>query len=284
MFDEFFITDIAIEAAQRAEIGDIARKTKLSYGIEQLFLNVDTIELSKRINRERGVYVTLDCGPDVYVSSKACFALEKYVSNVIVKLAGNIKRSSPVFVAGLGNNEITADALGGYTVGKIKVSRGNDSVTQEVCALSAGVYGATGIQSVEVISALTKTINPSLVILVDSFATSSVNRLGASYQISTAGLAPASGVGQDKPRIDRSVLGVPVISIGVPLVLSMRTLICNFASSYAEKLGCENDQFKLRQYLSDSKLSGLIVAPKDIKYMVEICSDIISGAINRTFS
>lgn len=287
MFDEFFVTDMIIEAAERQNVFDIAKSKRLSYGIEQRFINIKSMEAAKKLNRERGIYVTYDCSAEFMDNNRACSALERYIANTLTELGGILRKKSPVFVVGLGNGDIAADSLGSLTVSKVAVSRQTEETgqlhTQSICALSAGVYGATGIQSLEVVKALSDSIKPSLVILVDSFATSSVVRLGQSFQLSTAGITPGSGVGQDKERIDKSVLGVPVVAIGVPLLLSLRTLISSFVSRFAEQSGCEKDEFKLRNMLVENKLSSLIVAPKNIKFLAELASSVIANAINKAY-
>lgn len=287
MINNYFITDLTVEAAEKLGFSDIAKTKKLSYGIEQNFINIKNLDTAKKLQRERGVYITYDCGGEIFENNRACAALERYLSNSIIELSGVLRKKSPVFVVGLGNGEIVADSLGSLTVSKIAVNRQLEEVGrlegQSVCALAAGVYGATGIQSLEVVKALCGEINPSLVILVDSFATSSVARLGQSFQLSTAGITPGSGVGQDKERIDKSVLGVNVISLGVPLLLSLRTVIGGFVNKFIEETGCEKNEFKLRSMLVENKLSSLVVAPKNIKFLAELSSGVIANAINKAF-
>lgn len=91
----------------------------------------------------------------------------------------------------------------------------------------------TGMQSAEIIGGVANKIKPCAVIVIDSLATSSVKRLGRSFQISTTGISPGSGVGLDKERIDKSTLGVPTLSIGVPMMLALKTAIYNFVKDFA---------------------------------------------------
>ncbi|MDE6302553.1 MAG: GPR endopeptidase, partial [Clostridia bacterium] len=121
------------------------------------------------------------------------------------------------------------------------------------------------------------------VILIDSLATSSISRVGTSFQISTAGISPGGGIGQDKQRIDRSVLGVPTIAIGVPLMLSMRTAIYDFVKYYSEQIGVGMDEYRVRACMVDKNLSNLVVAPKEIDFFVDASAGVIASALNRTF-
>ena len=157
-----------------------------------------------------------------------------------------------MLVAGLGNRLIVSDSLGTRCVEKLHVTRDlNASSLQSVCALSTGVSGMTGMQYAEIISGVVSKIKPCAVILVDSLATSMAKRLGRSFQISSAGIAPGSGVGLDKERIDKSTLGVPAISIGVPMMLALRTAIYSFIKDYASKQDGAIDEFSLRERLKE---------------------------------
>lgn len=284
MIDQDFVSDMAVEAAQAANLSDLCKLQKLSYGIEQRFLNIKTLDLAKKVGRERGVYVTYDCPKTIYENERHARALEKYLAQTVNNLVGTQKKSSPILVVGLGNADIVADSLGQRAAENIKVTRKNMDVsnfhTQCVCALQTGVLGTTGMQSNEVTSAIVEKIKPCLVILIDALATSCVSRVGTSFQISTAGITPGSGVGQDKERIDKSTLGVPVLAIGVPLMLSMRTALYNFVKDYTEALGCKINEFTLREELIKKNLSNLVVTPKDIDVLAQGAGLMIANAIN----
>ena len=141
----------------------------------------------------------------------------------------------------------------------------------------------TGIQSAELVSGAVSKIKPSCVILIDSLATGAVSRLGKSFQISSCGISPGSGVGQDKERIDKSVLSVPTFSIGVPLLLSLRTGIYTFVKELAGEEKLDINEYNLRAKLAKNTLSDLIVAPRDIDYVVGVASNVVSKAINLAF-
>lgn len=288
MIMEDFVTDMAVDAMEREALSEIAEEKKLSYDINQKVINLKNNALSEKIGRPRGVYVTFDCPASVFEKDRAISALQSYMAQTLLELAGNLKRDSKILVVGLGNDAVIADSLGSQSaklVSELDI-RANEKKTprRRIFTFSAGVEGITGMKSTEVISSLCSYIKPSAVIIVDALATSSAKRLGTSFQITTSGIAPGSGVGKDKERIDKQMLGVPVIAIGVPLVLSMRTVLSDFGGSYAEIIGCEGNEYKLRELMIDKKLSGLIVAPKEIKYYVECAANIISGAVNRAFN
>ena len=172
------------------------------------------------------------------------------------------------------------------TLENIKANRTDtlNNFKYKLCTHSLGVEGVTGIKSQEVLSALNDGIKPSAIIVIDSLATTSVNRLGTSFQMSTAGIVPASGVGQRKPPMNKDVFGVPTISIGVPLVLTMQGVIRDFVRSYsADNSDFKIDEFSFSSLLSDKRLSRLVVAPKEVKIFLDNSSNIISNAINRAY-
>lgn len=280
-----FVTDMAIESADALGLDKNIDCVQLLYDIQKRTLRVKTENDSKRIGRERGVYITFDCTKCVFSNATAAKYLTRQIAQSLLELVGMLKKTSPVLVVGLGNRHIVADSLGQRSVEKIKVTRYVRAGLQKqsVCAFSTGVLGMTGIQSSELVAGAVGKIKPSCVILIDSLATGAVSRLGKSFQISSCGISPGSGVGQDKERIDKSLLSVPTFSIGVPLLLSLRTGIYAFVKEFAKDENMQINEYALRQKLADSLLSDLIVAPRDIDLAVNVASDIVSGAINDAF-
>lgn len=282
-----FVTDMAVDALEKHSLASLAAEKELQYGIVRKVVNLREAELARRIGRERGVYVTFDCPPVSMGKDRAVRALKSYIANTLVEMVGVMGRKSKVLVVGLGNDEVTADSLGCRTVRMLDVSAVSEAERPRekarLCAMTTGVEGTTGIRSADTVEGVCAKIKPSCVIAVDSLATASVGRIGASFQLTTAGIAPGSGVGGDKARIDRSVLGVPVVAVGVPLVLSMRTLLRSFTEEYTAAVGCNGDEFRLREIMVEKRLGNLVVAPKEVKYYVERAAALIAGAINAAF-
>ncbi len=281
-----FISDLAVEAAEANGLGELTKRTELSHGIVQHYLNLKSVELAKQVGRERGVYITFDCPRSIYDSERGLKALSTYISTAVMGLIGTVRKTTPVLVIGLGNGGVIADALGDKTVEGIEVTNEYPvSFTKQcVYAMTTGVLGTTGMQSADIASAVTDKVKPCAVIVIDSLATGSVARLGTSFQLSTAGIAPGGGVGQDKQRIDKSVLGVPVIAIGVPMMLSMRTAIYSFVKEYCTAGGYDIDEFRLRAEMAEKNLSSLVVAPKEIDYLVSASAGVIATALNKAFA
>lgn len=185
-------------------------------------------------------------------------------------------KTSPILVAGLGNENITADSLGGKVVDRLYVTSHlylEKSIFEKFGNLSGikcGVSGTTGIASFDVLSGVAEKIRPSLIIAVDALACSSASRLGKTVQISDSGIEPGGGVANPKPKLDKNSLGVPVIAVGVPLVV------------YAKKILAEYLSDKAVSVKPDGTLSSLVVTAKEIDFQVADYSYVISEALNRT--
>ena len=284
MKNDIFYSDMAVDNLENRGLKDIAVVKNLNFGIKQIVVNVKDNCLSERVGKPRGLYVTYDCS-GVSDENYALF-LSKVMSNTLHQMIGLLQEKSTILAVGLGNGQVLADSLGVKVVEKVKANRTETlkNFKYKLCTHSLGVEGVTGIKSQEVLTALNDGIKPSAIIVVDSLATTSVNRLGTSFQMSTAGIVPASGVGQAKPPMTKDVFGVPTISIGVPLVLTMQGVMKDFVCSYsASNNDFQVDEFSFHALLNDKKLSRLVVAPKEVKIFLDNTSNIISNAINLAY-
>lgn len=174
-------------------------------------------------------------------------------------------------IVGLGNRYVTADALGTRTAEYVLVTRHihmhmrdilpkGTPVTSSFCA---SVLGVTGMETAEVVSALTEKIRPGVVILIDSLAAASTEHIGCVIQCNDSGIAPGAGVGNFRTMLTRSLLHVPVIAVGVPTVVSAETIV--------KESGVKE---------TNPKSAELIVAPKDIDAVIKDLSRVLSDAIN----
>lgn len=277
------VTDIAFESAVSVNMADSCKSEEVGCGIIKRSLHIKTKDMAERIKKPIGTYVTYDCTKSIYSSSRAAKAIESNLSGAIKSLVGLRSKASPVVVACLGNGDIASDSLGKRVFEKIEITRkkdANSAFKQSVCAISTGVLGKTGIETAELLSAVSREIKPACVLLVDSLATSVPMRIGVSFQVSTAGITPGSGVGEDKQKIDKCLLGVPVLMVGVPTLISLGTLMYGTFVDYMQATNSSLDEFKFRDTLSKKQISNMVVAPKDVDVVVENASVIISNAIN----
>ena len=184
------------------------------------------------------------------------------------------KRQGTVLVVGLGNRDITPDALGPFASKNVLATR---HIKREILAesgfedlnpvavLAPGVLGKTGIETLEIIKGAVNTVKPSAVIVIDAFAARSTDRLGKTVQLASSGICPGSGVGNSRKAVNRESLGVPVISIGVPTVVDALTLA-------GDAVG-ESEKF-------DGNISEMFVTPREIDLIIERSAKIISESIN----
>ncbi len=192
-----------------------------------------------------------------------------------------------VLVAGLGNSEITADAIGPLTVKNLTVTRHLREMepgiysylgTCEISALAPGVLGQTGIETVELIRGAVQNCEPDLVIAVDALAARSCERLASTVQLSDAGISPGSGIGNMRKAINSDTLGVPVVSIGVPTVVNSSTLVYEALG----KAGIENIGTELERVLENGK--SFFVTPKESDVISKRISMLLAESITRAFT
>ena len=176
-------------------------------------------------------------------------------------------------VVGLGNRAITPDAIGPKVHEHTLVTRHlveqipeHFGAFRPVASLSAGVLGATGMESGELVQAVCRRLKPACVVAVDALASRSLKRLCRTVQLSDTGIAPGSGVGNHRWALDRASLGVPVLAVGVPTVVDASTLA-------ADLLGQEE-----LPPLGEGR--DLLVTPKDIDSQVDDLAKVIGYGIS----
>lgn len=193
-----------------------------------------------------------------------------------------------ILVAGLGNRQITSDALGPWTVDKLIItghlvelapeSLGNLGV---VYGIVPGVMGVTGVETVDVIKGICEKICPDAVIAIDALASRKTERVATTIQMSDTGINPGGGIGNHRKAITKESLGIPVISIGVPMVVDTLTL----AYDAVDSLGIMNKS-EILEKISKKKQgenTSFTVTPKETDKLTKQMASIISSAINVTF-
>lgn len=222
-------TDLALECYENIS------KTELDGVIAREYGNVTVVEITnqngaKMLEKPVGKYITYSLPSLVNDADLFDGRLEELSKQLEALLPS---RLDSVLVAGLGNSNITADALGpkanDYILATrhLKQGENKNSFFDGFCCvsnISAGVLGDTGIESAELVKGAVSTVKPSCVIAVDALAAGSKQRLGTTVQLSNTGISPGSGVGNHRYEISEKTLGVPVISVGIPTVLSTSLL------------------------------------------------------------
>lgn len=286
-----FYSDMALDSFEQSRINELIEKKQLSSGIVKSSVNLKNAEMAKSIGKKQGVYVTFECTKPFFESYQSKTNLIKALSSAVKEMTLNFGSTRPsVLVVGLGNEGMTADALGPMTASKVIVTRhiiesgeGGRDYRSKVASISPNVLGETGVQSFDIVKGVVDAIKPNVVIAIDTLCTSKSKRLFSSFQLSTAGIAPASGVGETRKGFDFATLGVPILAIGVPLVANIRDMMREIMKEYCDN---ENRELKIStlEKIVYEKLSGnIIVAPKEIDFVVSECADVIAEAINLAF-
>ena len=222
-------TDLAIDTLENENIKNGFTKTEEKYDdIIVTEINID-LENSKLINKKPGYYVTI--GFQDVTDEDNQQKLKHIYQNEIKKIIPKLNKEDLVLVVGLGNNSCTPDSLGPEVIKKINITNhlyelnlcSNDY--QKVAAITPGVTGATGIETSDQVKSIVEFLKPKLVIVIDSLASSSIERLNKTIQITTTGIHPGSGIGNSRKELSKETLGVDVIAIGVPTVVDAVSIV-----------------------------------------------------------
>ena len=229
-------TDLCEELCAGAPpLNGILKSSSERNGITVVRVEVTSGEGAALLGRPVGTYLTLHTGKVWLMEKDEQRAAAETIADCLVSLIRKgCPAKGPVLAVGLGNPCLAADAVGPFTVREITVTRHlKDAMPAlfdalgglSVAALSPGVIGQTGIETAELVLGAVRTVRPSLVIAVDALAARGTDRLVSTVQLSDTGISPGSGVGNHRAAIDRKILGVPVIAIGVPTVIDANTLV-----------------------------------------------------------
>lgn len=210
-------------------------------------------------------------------------------------------------VVGLGNINITPDALGPKVASYVNVTRhllkyARELITEpvnEISAISPGVLGTTGIETEEIIHAVTENVKPDVIIAIDSLASMSVSRVGRTIQLSNTGITPGQGVGNTREGLNEKILGRKVVAIGVPTVTDMATITNDAIDKVLESVDDEitnytndvgkgsnavmdilNSENRYNRIANILETENYIVTPKEIDAVISKISEIIASAIN----
>lgn len=274
-----FRTDLALETRELlgTNIPGIKHNERMAGNIKITNIEILNDSASQSLKKPKGKYVTIEFPTltDNFQHS------DKRIEIVSKEIASLIPNKGLVLVVGVGNTDITPDALGPkatsyilatrHIKGELARSTGLDKL-RPVSAIFPGVLGQTGIETSEFITSIVNKLKPSCVIIIDALASKQAKHLGCTIQISNTGITPGSGVGNSRPQINKDTLNVPVISIGVPTVVDASTLAYSLIN---EDKAPEN----LNEIISTHG-SDMMVTPREIDLLIERASKLIGLSIN----
>ena len=297
MMDRYNVrTDLALEQRERfvsdqIEIPGVAVEETYDdmCEVRVTTVRIETENGAAVMGKPVGNYITLE-------APKMAEADESYHREISGKLMEVLEGCLPekeegqsILIIGLGNRNVTPDALGPLVVEHLDITRhlvkeyGKYALGGEadrlVSAVVPGVMGQTGMETVEIVRGIVEETEPDFVIAIDALAARSVRRLNRTIQIANTGIAPGSGVGNHRNAITKETVGVPVIAIGVPTVVDAATIVDDSIEEYVAK--CRDEGMREnKEHLIPPYLYGMFVTPKDIDETMERTSYTISEALN----
>lgn len=298
-------TDLALEAREmltkrvNETIPGVQMETSEDDEVIITRVDITTPEAEKMMGKTRGKYITIEAQGLRYKNTP----LQEKVMNFLAKELANmvtLPRDATVLIVGLGNWNVTPDALGPRAVDKIVVTRHLQEMlspelkggVRSICAIAPGVLGITGMETAEIVAGIVSKIKPNLVIAIDALAAASSHRVITTVQLANTGIHPGSGVGNKRFGLTQQSLGVPVVAIGVPTVVHASTIAmdtintlqqhASFARYFKslESLSDGDRQVIVRQVLPEA-LGDLMVTPKEVDRLIADIANVVAGGINQ---
>ncbi len=304
-------TDLALEAKENFDARlrgvNVEEEADEEREIYTTTVTIETENGAKAMGKPVGTYITIEA-PNLSTPD------EDYHREISRELANRLDhmidgRKDSVLVVGLGNREVTPDALGPDVINNLQITRhmikeygrmpAGMEAAGEISAIVPGAMAQTGMETLEIIRGVVDETKPGLVIAIDALAARSTKRLNRTIQITDTGINPGSGVGNHRDAINEETLGVPVIAIGVPTVVDAATIV----NDTMEELVAEMDRtehmqmlggtlgtlsyaqkHEMNQELISPHLNTMFVTPKDIDETVKYLSYTISEALNIAFA
>ncbi|MDO4321813.1 MAG: GPR endopeptidase [Lachnospiraceae bacterium] len=307
-------TDLALEARESYGEDDIRiRGVKIEEKADEereiytTIVKIETENGAKAMGKPVGTYITIEAPnmstPDEDYHREISEELAKYLCRIMGERKGS------VLVVGLGNREVTPDALGPDVVNNLHITRhmikeygraaANLEQEDEISAIVPGVMAQTGMETLEIIKGVVEETGPEIVVAIDALAARSTKRLNRTIQITDTGINPGSGVGNHRNAINQETVGVPVIAVGVPTVVDAATIVNDTmeeliaqmdSSANMQRLGGtlgtlnQAEKHQMIRELISPHLNTMFVTPKDIDETVKYLSYTISEGLNIAFS
>lgn len=308
-------TDLAIETREMVRKDQDVEVPGVKVTVEEqkdkqitvTWVEIMNEEGARQMGKPIGNYVTVESPLMKENDVDAHEEIIRVLAKQLVKIK-DLKEDAVILVVGLGNWNVTPDALGPKVVSKVIVTRHLlehipdqiDESVRPVSAIAPGVMGLTGIETSEIIEGIVEKVKPDLVIAIDALASRKTNRVNATIQIADTGVHPGSGVGNKRRGLTEETLGVPVIAIGVPTVVEAATLVNDTIDHIVdaminESTNKESEFYKMLQRLNEQEkyqlireilnpyVGDLFVTPKEIDAVIDRLAYIISNAINIAF-
>ena len=296
-------TDLALEAREYVENSkkEIRGVEVEEYDCEENIpvtqVKITTPNGARILGKPKGTYITLEV-PELCQGGETSEVTDNHekialqISKQLIQLLPKDKKPYHVLVVGLGNRDVTADALGPAVAEHLYVSRhilqeyGQSGVGENRAAVTScivpGVMAKTGMESAEIVKGIVRETKPDVVVVIDALASRSTKRLNRTIQISNTGIHPGSGVGNHRNAINEESIGVPVIAMGVPTVVDGGGIVMDAMEKMHQELK-ETLFLQARDSVALHQFSNMYVTAKDIDAMIKRISYTLAEALNMTF-
>ncbi|MCI7812514.1 MAG: GPR endopeptidase [Lachnospiraceae bacterium] len=270
-------------------------------------VKIETENGAKEMGKPVGTYITIEA-PNLSIPDEGYHReISEELAHHLKSLIGEEKKS--IFVVGLGNRDVTPDALGPEVIGNLHITRHvlreygqlllEGKEVREISSLVPGVMAQTGMETLEIIRGVIEEAQPDVMIVIDALAARSTKRLNRTIQITDAGIHPGSGVGNHRNGINRKSVGIPVIAIGVPTVVDAATIVTDTMLSLVEAMDesehlrnlggtlktlNREEKYQMIREVVTPNLNTMFVTPKDIDETIKRISFTISEGINIAFA
>ena len=307
-------TDLALETQEKMQEDHVDLKgvrfleEKVDKNITVSTVVIETENGAKTMGKPKGTYITIEAGNMDEEDEDYHREISVQLAKIIRQLIQEKNEELSELVVGLGNREVTPDALGPRVVDNLFITRhivkeygkyafGEKNVNR-ISSIVPGVMAQTGMESLEIIHGIIDETKPDLVIVIDALAARSTKRLNRTIQVTDTGINPGSGVGNHRHGLNKKSLGIPVISIGIPTVVDAATIVndtmFNLIAAMSQSKACDmlgdslkelndGEKYELIRELLSPNLNAMFVTPKDIDESVKRLSYTISEGINIAF-
>ncbi len=290
-------TDLALEA--RESIGKAEEElrgiTVEEYDREEIQVHITRVVISSKngaraMNKPMGNYITLEAPAMQEADEDYHREISRELANQIRSILPGSDSEQSILVVGLGNRDVTADALGPGVVDNLFVTRhivkeyGKAAYNKErmnmVSGIVPGVMAATGMEAAEIVKGVVEQTGPDLIIVVDALAARSTKRLNRTIQVTDTGIQPGSGVGNHRNALTKENLGVPVLAVGVPTVVDAATIVGDAIEKIKKEAAQPGQFIGTDSIRSMPELNNMYVTGKNIDEIIKRLSFTISEALN----
>ncbi len=303
MFSSQIRTDLALEAHESVQN---ANKDSLSpiHGVEVsetyhkhnntriTRVYITTKNGARAIGKPMGRYITIEAPEMPQESESYHREISEELSRQLQHLIPDLDHEKSILIVGLGNRDVTADALGPDVIDHLCITRHiikeygkaayNKERVHSISSLAPSVMAKNGMETAEILKGVIDQTKPDLLLVIDALAARSIRRLNSTIQLTDTGIHPGSGVGNHRNALTKESLGIPVIAIGVPTVVDAATIVRSTLEHLADEPHLfDPDSPSVQKTFQE--LNNMYVTNKDIDATIKRLSYTISEALNMTF-